>query len=239
MKKFIATAFVIALFSIFGAKAQVLEIVGGHVYDWGTVKPTDSPLKTKITIKNIDKNGVLEISRVKTSCGCTTAPLSKRRLTPLETAEIDITLNLGSRRGQVSKSVSIHSNDIEKPVRTVILKAEVVADLYCFPTSYFVFSDMKVGAESAAEIRFKNSSKQVVQLTDFKVEPEDMFVNIRSEISLAPGDEIVFKAKVTPRKTGYFDGKIEFRTSHPDFPVFKIPAYGNVKESPLFNVFPK
>ena len=99
-----------------------IEIVGGDTHDWGKVKAKDSPLKAVIKLKNVG-NEILKITDVHPGCGCTkTAELDKKELKPGEIATTEISLNLGTLSGDVTKSVSISSNDPVYNVKNLILE---------------------------------------------------------------------------------------------------------------------
>ncbi len=211
-----------------------LEIVGGDVYDWKQVKPSDSPLKAKIKLKNIgDKT--LEITEVKPGCGCTTAPLDKRVLEPGEIATLDVSLSITGNTGRVTKSIQIKSNDPDNSVKLLYLKCEVVRPLMTSPTSYFTFPDMIVGRESTSKLVLKNASNQDITLSNFEVTPSNVDINLKNKVVLKPGQEIEIIAKVIPDKKGYMNMSLKMNTTHPDHPEYIIQGYGNVKESVILN----
>lgn len=57
----------------------------------------------------------LNIGKVKTSCGCTAAILTNNTIPPGNTGEIRATFNSRSYTGNVTKSISVISNDPERP----------------------------------------------------------------------------------------------------------------------------
>ncbi len=121
-----------------GAKAQTapqpsIEIIGGDTYDWGLVSYKDNPLKAIVVIKNTG-DAVLEITKVKPACGCTTAPLNKSTLKPGDTTAINITLRIGNRASSVHKTVRIASNDTNHPNKILHLKCKVFLPLEISPT---------------------------------------------------------------------------------------------------------
>lgn len=88
-------------------------------YNFGTVEQGQL-LKTEIQFQNLGSK-VLEISRVKTSCGCTAALLSKESLNPGERGTIKIELDTSDRVGKFTRTVTIHSNDVVEPSQIVNL----------------------------------------------------------------------------------------------------------------------
>ena len=63
-----------------------ISFPSGTTYDWGNVRPGQSPLSGKFIIKNTGTD-TLKITRVQPSCGCTSAPLDKYTLLPNESTE--------------------------------------------------------------------------------------------------------------------------------------------------------
>lgn len=211
-----------------------IEIVGGDSYDWGTVKPTQDPLKAKVKIKNVG-NEVLKITEVKPGCGCTTAPLDKTELKPGEEAALDVTLRIAGFSGNVVKSVRISSNDPANPNKYLYLKANVFYPISITPTSYFAFNEMIVGQEATAKVTLKNNTNESITISDVQVVPENLNVNLPKKLTLKAGESYDIIAKVIPDKKGYFNCTIKMKTNNPDQKEIVIPGYGNVKESQLFN----
>ncbi|MBI3259067.1 MAG: DUF1573 domain-containing protein, partial [Ignavibacteriae bacterium] len=109
--------YVVYFAALFVAAASIaiaqpkIEIVGGDTHDWGKVKAKDSPLKAVVKLKNVGSE-LLKITEVHPGCGCTkTAELDKKELKPGEIATTEISLNLGTSSGQLTKTVAITSND--------------------------------------------------------------------------------------------------------------------------------
>ena len=69
----------------------------------------------------IANNGgdLLKISSVKASCGCTAANPDKNELKPGESTNIVVTFNSKGRKGPQTKTVTVTTNDPEKPQVTL------------------------------------------------------------------------------------------------------------------------
>ncbi len=228
--------FVLAAFFVFtlAAFAQPkLEIVGGDTYNWGNVTPKDSPLKADVKLKNAGTD-TLHITRVKPTCGCTTAPLDKDRLAPEETATLNVSLRISNRSGGVHKSIRISSNDPKNEMAVLHLKADVKVEVEIGPTPYFVFRNMEVGKQSEASVKIINNSQMTLKVKVKEILPQNFSVNLPAEFALKPGESIEASGKVTPDKEGYFSAKVTLQTNHPDYEEISIPGYGNVKESKIF-----
>jgi hypothetical protein len=93
-------------------------------YDFGAALQ-GTQVKHIFKFRNVGTD-TLEIAQVQTSCGCTAAE-SSRIIPPQKEGQIDVTFNTGSRLGKTSKSVYIHSNDVEAPKRSVVIHGTIAA----------------------------------------------------------------------------------------------------------------
>lgn len=235
MKRFVITISVMFVLLVTFAYSQPkIEIVGGNVYDWGNVTPKENPLKAKIKIKNTG-NELLEIYRVKPTCGCTTAPISKEHLKPNETAELDVTLKITGASGNYIKHINVYSNDPKTGNKIIDLKAYVKRPLTLDPSTFIPLNGMQVGFSTTGSCLITNTSDVPITLSDVSVSPSNASVNLKNSVVLKPGDEFKLILKVTPNKAGAFRAKIDVKSSHPDFPLLTIYGYGSAQKSALFN----
>jgi hypothetical protein len=228
---------IVALFSV--ALVAYAEpkfvIVGGDKYSWGDVRPKDSPLKAEIKLVN-EGNETLLIKNVRPSCGCTAAPLDKNELAPGESTLMRLEFRVSGDAGVTSKSITIETNDPNRSKVYYEISANVVRDIICKPSNYMPFKDLKVGTEGTSTIFLKNNSKESITFSDLKIEPEvGIKLTIPATFTLEPNKEVEITGRIMRNELGYFNSKIIMKTSHPEYPTFEIPAYGNVAESPIFN----
>lgn len=92
-------------------------------HDFGKVYDT-TPRKWLVKFKNTGTEKVV-ISQVRPGCGCTAAALTKYDFEPGEDGTIDLTWN-PTGIGEVSKPVTITSNDMNEPNRVINIKATMV-----------------------------------------------------------------------------------------------------------------
>ncbi len=92
-------------------------------WDFGKVKQ-GKQLVHVFKFKN-DGNEPLEIKKVKTSCGCTAAVLSKKRIPPGEQGEIKVAFNTSGYAGKVQKYIFVETNESNKVKKTLVLKANI------------------------------------------------------------------------------------------------------------------
>jgi hypothetical protein len=67
----------------------------------------------------------VEISEIKTTCGCTTAKLEKMSYAPGETGMITGTFSVGSRQGMQVKKVRVLTKDLTQPEIQLALKLDI------------------------------------------------------------------------------------------------------------------
>lgn len=230
------------LFTIFTfgfgiANAQPkLEIIGGDTYNWGVVKPSQSPLKAEIVIKNSGTD-TLKIIEVRPGCSCTSSPISKKNIAPKDTASMLVSLNVGSTKGNITKSVKIVSNDPENQQMYLFLKADVFHPISISPYSYFVFNDLKVGKESTSKLTLKNNTDESLTLSNFSVDPDAFTLNVMGKKVIEPKGSFELIIKHVPQKTGVLNGSVRFNTNNPDAKQMHIQIYGTVRDSEI-NVAP-
>lgn len=70
-------------------------------------------------------NDPVTINEIKTSCGCTTAQLSKREYQPGEVGEVKVLFNLGARTGFQKKYINIKTNDSSVPEVKLTMKVDI------------------------------------------------------------------------------------------------------------------
>ncbi len=100
-----------------GKSARMKLGVASH--DFGDVEE-GKIVEFKVEFKNIG-NAVLNITDVKTSCGCTAALLSSKSLQPGESGTLRIDLDTSNREGKLTRTVTLYSNDPKEPNQTVTL----------------------------------------------------------------------------------------------------------------------
>jgi Protein of unknown function (DUF1573) len=85
-------------------------------------KPHDEFVTAKYKFTNTGKAPV-EIEKIRTSCGCTTAALQKKEYAPGESGEIETRFTFSGRTGQQHKEIMVQTSD--KPSDPTILELNV------------------------------------------------------------------------------------------------------------------
>ena len=126
--------------------------VSEAVWDFGVVESGTALTHTFVLGNSGDEP--LVISKVTTSCGCTTAPLATPyTLNPSETVDLAVTLHV-SAVGTVARTVTVASNDSSSPLyltvkATVPQKAVPAISPVDLAADYYLLLDLRTQAEYA------------------------------------------------------------------------------------------
>lgn len=105
-----------------GKQAKIEAKVTEH--DFGTFKESDGDVSYVFEVKNVG-DAPLVITRVMSSCGCTTPSFSKEPIAPGKTGQVTVTYNPTGRVYPFVKTISVYSNGKEGPL-VLTIKGEVV-----------------------------------------------------------------------------------------------------------------
>jgi hypothetical protein len=115
--------------SFFGYQAMAQEVVQGpaisvdkETHDYGNIA-YEANGECFFTIKNTGTEPLI-ITGARGSCGCTVPTYPQEPIAPGETATIKVTYDT-KRPGAFNKSVTITSNAVNEPTKTVFIKGNV------------------------------------------------------------------------------------------------------------------
>jgi hypothetical protein len=76
---------------------------------------------------NFTNNGkaLLEVKDIKTSCGCTAAIVSSKKIEPGQNGTIRVDLDTANRSGSMSRTVTITTNDPDEAQRTLTVMVDI------------------------------------------------------------------------------------------------------------------
>lgn len=92
-------------------------------HNFGKVKEGEV-LDLKVVVSNIG-DAELEIKNIKSSCGCTAALMTDKKLGPNEKGELKIEFDTKNLSGQIARTVTLYSNDPKNPTRVLTLIANI------------------------------------------------------------------------------------------------------------------
>ncbi|MDR0698980.1 MAG: DUF1573 domain-containing protein [Tannerella sp.] len=90
-------------------KEASIAVIDSAVYDFGNINESDGLATHTFKIKN-EGEKALVVTKVVTSCGCTSPDWTKEPIAPGQTGEIKITYDPTNRPGSFTKTASIYSN---------------------------------------------------------------------------------------------------------------------------------
>ncbi len=220
--------FVLASFALLAQPK--LEMENGDEYNWGNVKPAESPLKAKVKIYNRG-DAELHVTNVRPGCGCTTAPLDRNTIPPGESAVLDITLNVASNVGQVTKSILIESDDAARKSFYYYLKATIVRAVETNP-QYLVYNELYFGREATSTVIIKNTTDKNITIQEIELMPQNLVINIKPGTVIRAKSEIPLEVRMTPAVVGTNHIKVTLKTDHPDAQQVEISGWGNAVSHP-------
>jgi len=167
------------------------------VWDFGYVPKTGTVSHTFL-IKNTGED-TLVIVKVRTSCGCTAAPLSKQRLAPDETAELKLIFD--PRKivvGETTKRIRIISNDPVNPFADVQFIATIgkKSSLVKLTPTEINFDTVAQGTEDLRTITIENISGEKLSMEVVDGPGEDVELTGLSTRTLKPGESIEINVRL-------------------------------------------
>ena len=166
---------------------------------------------------------VLEIGQVRTSCGCTAALLSARRLAPGEIGELKVRFNSQGFRGKIHKTITVDTNDPEQPSVIFNLHGMITLELYA-TLERVNWGRVKEPVPLQDQFDIVNDSKHVVTLAGPQIAGAGIAANI-SRLRLEPGQ------KATVNVTGEFlegnnriAGYVIISTDFSAVPQIRVPV---------------
>ena len=139
------------------------------VWEFGRI-PEGSEVSHVYPIKNIGTD-TLKITEIKTSCGCTKAPLNKWAIAPGDSGKIEFIFAAGRHEGEEVKSASISSNDTSLSEVKIFLSGKLVVNIsFSLPVT---ISPSRIDFDSAGE---GSDDKRQLQIRN--ISPADLTVDV-------------------------------------------------------------
>lgn len=213
------------LFLSFSYAQNKLQPIGNDIHNFGTITK-GSVVKHTFRLKNITKN-TLVIDRIESSCGCTAALISKKKLKPNEVAKITAEFNSEGFTGFQEKYVHVYEKNNPVPIQTLKLQATIFVELEIVPL-YLVFDNAIVGDKKENSVRVFNRSNTTIKI----LKVENPFENLQifiDKYELLPGDYTTIRGIFTPKVSGLIRGSIILHTNAKQKKV-EVKFYSNVKD---------
>jgi len=109
-----------------GASPDPVVSTDVESYDFGNISPAQ-PVEHEFTVTN--KGGKdLNITNVRSTCGCTAAVVGHQLLKPGESTKLKVTFDPRGKSGPQNKPVIITSNDPKSPQKTIVITGIVLSE---------------------------------------------------------------------------------------------------------------
>jgi hypothetical protein len=200
-----------------GPQARYSELL----IDFGKV--TAAEIKRHTFVVTNTGSATLVVSDVAPGCGCTTAGAWDKEIAPGKTGRIPIEFNPANFSGVVAKSVVVTTNDPDRPMQVLDIRANVWRPLEIEPA---FTSFLPIEGEARTEtkvVRILNNLEKPVTLES----PQSTNPHFKTELkSIQPGKEfelhISYDSAVTPPS---LNTAISIKTSVVEQPVLNITAF--------------
>ncbi len=198
------------------------------VHDFGKVRGGEV-VKYTYAFTNIG-DSLLEVTGVRTSCGCTTAGDWSRKVEPGQAGSIPIQFNTGNFSGQVAKSITVTCNATNQPTVVLQLKATIWKAIDVSP-QFAVLNVTADGPSNPAIVRIVSNEDAPLTLSAPEITNRAFAVELRTN---QPGKEFqLIINTVPPLSAGNVQGQITMKTSSTNMPVINVRAWANVQQAVL------
>lgn len=190
-------------------------------WDFGN-KWHGEPCSTEITITNAG-DAPLKILKIKSSCGCTALKPKRNELSPGESDAMVLSYNTKKNKEQVSQTITLETNDPERP-RVAIRVKGVVKKVYDVePSNRITFVKVERDSVATQSVELHNNMEEEVELT-FKPFDEPAPFDIKLE-PIEAGR--VYRLSATtrpPLKLGANSANVVLETGLEKLPSVMIPV---------------
>ena len=183
----------------------------------------DQKVEHEFIIKN-EGDAPLENISTKTSCGCTVAKLDKTTLAPGEETKIAATLSVKGRQGELSKTITVSSNDPVTPNFVLTLTGSVTAPIMYEPRM-FNFGKV-VGKTPEPQTIVLRSTKDAFKVTNATCSEPSIAITYNS-IEEGKACEVTATMNSLPA-AGTLNAVVTLDTDHPRRPKLVISAFADV-----------
>ena len=176
----------------------------------------------------------LVIHRVKPSCGCTAALLTKTTLAPGESGEVQVRLDSGDKqpsfqdiRVLVFSNDALEKDDTLESTSVLHLRGEVANILEVMPPVFY-FRQVQRGTPAKQSVTVVPTDVPEIHLLGIEPSSEAYHVTVTA---LERNGHRGFSAdlEIAPdAPLGKLDGRVLFRTDHPGQPLLRVAVFGHV-----------
>ncbi len=189
-------------------------VVEQPVFDFGEVTQGQKVPHT-FTFRNAGDEP-LHIDKVSSSCGCTAALVSAETLAPGESGEVEATFDSTRFRGAVTKTITLYTNDPQRPVMKMSINGKIRVTLSVAPERINL-GQIRTGSVAVAQVTLQNNGDAALRLDKVSTTSPDLVAKLSAD-RLPAGQSAVIDIQLTPTP-----GKNRFSG------YVIIPAQGTIK----------
>ncbi len=209
-------------------------------WDFGTVWQGE-PLEHIVTLKNVG-DAPLEITEVKSSCGCTTPSKPKSPLMPGESDKLTVSYNSKSKMGKANQTITLTTNDPQQARVIVRVRGEVKPCYELKPKSGVMFGSLLSSTRETRTVEIRNLYDQPLSL-EVKAEQDTSPYELKlKEVEEGQLFELAVST-VPPLPVGTVQTSIKLATNLERYPELPITVFGfvpsPVKVTPASLFWPK
>ena len=202
------------------------------VYDFGKVQAGEL-VKYSYVFTNSGEQQ-LEVSDVRPSCGCTTAGDWTRTVPPGGTGTVSVQFNSANFNGPVFKTVTVTSNDKQRPSTVLQLKGTVWKPIEIVP-AYTVMNVPPDATKASAIIKVMNHVDEPLMVFSPECNNPSFSVVLTTNV---PGKEYqVALESIRDLSSGNVQGKVTLKTSSTKSPTLDLMFWANVQ--PPLTILPQ
>jgi len=203
-------------------------------HDFGTLE-NNRTVEHEFVLRNAGDEP-LEITNVRTTCGCTVAKLADPTIQPGEEATLQAKLNLRGRRGPQNKTIILRTNDPEHETARLVIKGTAKEDVEVQP-NFLSFGSVKGDEKQARDVRVVFHTEADVVSVKLEQPDETFTAELKPRSKRTPRERVIEVRARPDLAPGTYRGILVVETTHPGRPQVRVNVFANVMDK--LRVLPK
>ena len=167
-------------------------------WDFGKMKRTEER-SYEFVFRN-EGDAVLNIIRVHSECGCTTAVPTDKKIAPGSASKLTVTFRAGEYAGEILRRIYVYTDDPATPEAQIRIKGRVMGPKIVFDATTWDFGRVKSADKRTGEFVFHNQGNEPLNVKNVETSC-GCTAALVTERTIAPGK--TGKIKVTFNARGY------------------------------------
>lgn len=197
------------------------------IYDFGKVEQNEKIVRN-YNFRN-EGEKVLIISEVNSSCKCLNISLSSKEIAPGEAGWIKVIFDTGEYQGRIGRTISVYSNDPDKPEVKLRLIGFIMQEIVVKPASLYFKGFIKEQSLKKKLYLLKGRGKEFNIL---KIETDSNYVDFSEPVSVSRlgMDAYMIEVSLKPNiPVGKVRSKLRVYTDSSEQPIVAIPIIADVE----------